>query len=403
MRIKPIRTTITLILSLIWLSPTFAVTGLPDEIPEELLEETKSSYIFVFKDSVPAGEIRGNARQLTKEADGQLRHVFTKALKGFSASLSATAAAHIGNSPHIAYFEPNKIYWAADKKRRSSDDDRGQGHAGAQGKGPGRDDGDDGEESEQIVPWGIDRVGGPVDGTGLHARIIDSGIDLDHPDLNVGYGANFVTFGSIDTSNLPEDDAGHGTHVAGTIAAIDNDIDVVGVAPNATVHPVKVLAKSGFGTTEWIVAGIDYVAANAAPGDCANMSLGGPGHQESIHDAVVGAADLGIRFSLAAGNESDDAEDYEPAHINAEHVFTISAINDEDVFASFSNWGEPVDFAAPGVDILSTRLGGGVISMQGTSMAAPHVCGLLLFLDPPNTDGEAIDDPDGDPDPIAHY
>ncbi len=201
----------------------------------------------------------------------------------------------------------------------------------------------------------------------------------------------------------PDDANGHGTHVAGTVAAIDNDIDVVGVAPNATVHPVRVLSKNGFGMTDWIVAGIDYVAANGVAGDCANMSLGGLGHQDSIHDAVIGAADLGIRFSVSAGNESADAEDYEPAHVEHPNVYTISAIDSKDIFASFSNWGEPVDFAAPGVDVLSTQMGGGTTIMSGTSMAAPHVCGILLHLATPDSDGYAIDDPDNDPDPIAHF
>lgn len=393
-----IKMALMIILSLFWLSPTYAVTGMPDEVPEELLEQASSSYIFVFKDNVQPGEIRGHARRMTGEAGGQLRHVFTKALKGFSASVSATAAANIGASSIVAYYEPNRIYSATDSRRRHEDDD--DVGAASPGDGPGRDDDDD-EEPAQITPWGIERVGGPIaDSTGLHAWVIDSGIDLDHPDLNVGFGANFVTLGRADS---PEDDAGHGTHVSGTIAAIDNDIDVVGVSPNATVHPVKVLSQSGFGLTDWIVAGIDFVAANAAPGDCANMSLGGPGHQDSIHNAVVNAAGLGIRFSLAAGNDSDDAENFEPAHIDAENVFTISAIDINDNFAVFSNFGNPpVDYAAPGVGIVSTRLDGGVITMQGTSMAAPHVCGILLHLAVPETDGFAINDPDGQPDPIAH-
>ncbi len=398
MRIKPIKSIAPLVLSLLWLYPVFAATGLPMEVPEALLEEAESSYIFVFADSVPGGEIRGHARQMTRQAGGQLRHVFTKALKGFSASLSATAAAKIAASPEIAYFEPNQIYWATGPLSTHTDDD--QQRAASPGSGPGRYDED--EEPAQVTPWGIDRIGGPVDGSGLHAWIIDSGIDQDHPDLNLGFGANFVTLGSDADPEDIEDAAGHGTHVAGTIAAIDNDIDVVGVAPNATVHSVRVLSKSGFGMTDWIVAGIDYVAANAATGDCANMSLGGPGHQESMHNAIVNAASQGILFSLAAGNESDDAEDFEPAHIDAENVYTISAIDINDVFASFSNWGEPVDYAAPGVAVLSTRLGGGVTTMSGTSMAAPHVCGILLHTAPPSTDGVAIDDPDGDPDPIAH-
>ena len=388
-------------LSLLWAPTAFAVTGLTDEIPEELLADARSSYVFVFKQDVQGGEVRGLARGLTREAGGRLRQVFTKAIKGFSASVSADAAAHIGASPRVAYYEPNQVLWASDRNRRHGETERGR--VASPGNGPGRDDDDDDdddEEPQQVTPWGIQRVGGPVDGSGLHAWVIDSGIDLDHPDLNVGFGANFVTIGTGDT---PEDAHGHGTHVAGTIAAIDNDIDVVGVAPNATVHPVRVLSKSGFGMTDWIVAGIDFVAANGVAGDCANMSLGGPGHQESIHDAVVGAADLGIRFSLAAGNESSDAEDFEPAHVEHANVYTISAIDDDDVFASFSNWGEPVDFAAPGVAILSTRLGGGVTTMSGTSMAAPHVCGILLIQAPPGSDGFAIDDPDGDPDPIAHF
>ena len=155
--------------------------------------------------------------------------------------------------------------------------------------------------------------------------------------------------------------------------------------------------------TDWIVAGIDFVAANANPGDCANMSLGGPGHQESVHNAILAAAQKGILFSLAGGNESSDAEDFEPAHIDAPNVFTISAIDSNDLFASFSNYGNPpVDFAAPGVAVLSTRMGGGVIIMSGTSMVAPRVCGILLHRAIPATDGFAIDDPDGQPDPIAH-
>ncbi len=122
-----------------------------------------------------------------------------------------------------------------------------------------------------------------------------------------------------------------------------------------------------------------------------------------MHDAIAHAAGLGIRFSLVAGNASSDAAGFEPAHIDAENVYTISAIDSNDLFASFSNWGDPVDFAAPGVAILSTRLGGGVTTMSGTSMAAPHVCGILLHQAPPNSDGFAINDPDAEPDPIAHF
>ena len=398
MQAKHLKLAVGLLVGLFGPFSAHAITDLLLQVPEELLDDANSSYIFIFQDHVSAGEVRGQARHLTKQAGGVLRHVFSKAIKGFSATLSAAAAEKIAANPKIAYYEPNQIYWAT---ARPLDTDDARFRAAPTGYGPGRDDDGEDEEPDQVTPWGIDRIGGPIDGNNLHAWIIDTGIDLDHPDLNVGEGANFVTLGN--TPEEPDDDAGHGTHVAGTVAAIDNEIDVVGVAPNATVHPVKVLSKSGFGMTDWIVAGIDYVAANAIAGDCANMSLGGLGHQESIHNAVVNAAALGIRFSLAAGNDGADAAEYEPAHIDAENVFTISAIDSDDDFASFSNYGNPpIDFAAPGVDILSTRLGGGVTTMQGTSMAAPHVCGILLHRAIPATDGYADEDPDHDPDPIAH-
>jgi len=387
---------------ILWQAPLLASQDISEGVPPEILEEAEKSYIFVFTDDVEADKLRRLAQGFASKEGGSVRHVFTKALKGFSANVSQEGAARIAGSPQIAYYEPNRIRWALDRRPQRTRDQGGP-DSKAQGNGPGGpDDGGD-EQPPQVVPWGIERVGGPQDGTGLHAWIIDTGIDQDHPDLNVGYGANFVTQGS--TSESADDDNGHGTHVAGTVGAIDNDIGVVGVAANATVHPVKVLSKSGWGLTDWIVAGIDYVAANGAPSDIANMSLGGPGHSDIEHDAVVNTADLGIRFSISAGNDSDDAEDYEPAHVEHQNVFTISAIDDQDVFASFSNWGDPVDYTAPGVDILSTEADGTVTLKNGTSMAAPHVGGLLLLMHPNNpvTDGYAIDDPDGNPDPIAHF
>ena len=220
MRVSHPHSTLIFFLSLFWPLPVFALTDLPGAVPEEILEEANNSYIFVFYDDVPAGEIRGQSIRLNRQAGGSLRHVFSKALKGFSANISAQAAAQIGASPKVAYYEPNQIYRASDRKTRARDDDR-SAPAGP-GRGPGRDD--DPKDPEQVTPWGIERIGGPVDGSNLHAWVIDSGIDQDNPDLNLGYGANFVTVG-LDEG--PEDVAGHGTHVAGTVAAIDNDIDVV--------------------------------------------------------------------------------------------------------------------------------------------------------------------------------
>lgn len=252
----------------------------------------------------------------------------------------------------------------------------------------------------QSTPWGITRVGGAADGTGKTAWIIDTGIDLTHPDLNVDTQRS-VSFLTGPSANLsPNDGNGHGTHVAGTVAALNNTIGVVGVAPNAKVVAVRVLDSRGSGSTSGVIAGVDYVAANGQAGDAANMSLGG-GVSSTLDNAVIAASNTGVKFALAAGNESDDAVNHSPARANGPNIFTISAMDINDNFASFSNFGAGVDFAAPGVSILSTWKGGGYNTISGTSMATPHVCGLLL-LGNVGTDGFVKNDPDGNPDPIAH-
>ena len=131
------------------------------------------------------------------------------------------------------------------------------------------------------------------------------------------------------------------------------------------------------------------------------MSLGGP-KSTALNDAVIGAASNGIFFALAAGNSSVNASGHSPASAEHTNIYTVSAIDSNDYFAWFSNYGNPpVDCAAPGVNVLSTKKGGGTTTFSGTSMAAPHVAGLLL-IGLPNPDGYAIDDPDGISDPICH-
>ncbi|VBB43372.1 Peptidase S8 and S53 subtilisin kexin sedolisin [uncultured Paludibacter sp.] len=250
----------------------------------------------------------------------------------------------------------------------------------------------------QSIPWGITRIGGSSDGTGKTAWIIDTGIDLDHPDLNVDQtrGKNF-----INTSATPDDDNGHGTHCAGIVAALNNSIGVVGVAAGATVVPVKVLDKRGSGAYSVIIAGLDYVATNAKAGDAANMSLGGSAYQP-IDDAVLNLAAKGIKIALAAGNESQNANNCSPARVNGTNIYTVSAMGTGDLWASYSNYANPpIDFCAPGSSIYSTYKGGTYATLSGTSMATPHVCGLLL-LGNIQTDGYVKNDPDGNADPIAH-
>lgn len=367
----------------------FALTSAnANEVSQEKINEAKNSYIFVFNDDVVTSSVPSMASDMAKQHAATVRTTFNKVFKGFSANISAQAAARLATNPAVKYYEQNGIATITVMPDAVANRVKSNGKPAT--------------TVPQSIPYGITRVGGGVDATGKHAWIIDTGIDLDHPDLNVGSGASFVTRGKI----TADDGNGHGTHVAGTIGAINNAIGVVGVAANATVHPVRVLDKSGSGYIDWIVKGIDYVATNASPGDVANMSLGANGHFQSLHDAVIRTADLGIKFSLAAGNESDDAEFHEPAHINHANVYTISAIDEKNIFAYFSNYGKStVDYAAPGVGVLSSKKGGGVVAYSGTSMAAPHVAGLLLIdIEPPlNTDGNALNDPDGSPDPIAHH
>ncbi|MCW9017526.1 MAG: S8 family serine peptidase, partial [Kangiellaceae bacterium] len=260
-----------------------------------------------------------------------------------------------------------------------------------------------GNPQPQTTPWGIDRVGGARDGSGYTAWVLDTGIDLDHPDLNVDSTNGFSAFTKGRNAGM-DDNHGHGTHVAGTIAAIDNTIDVVGVAAGATVVPVKVLDARGSGSNSGVIAGVDHVAANASPGDCANMSLGG-GVNSALDDAVKNAAQSsGAYFVLAAGNDGDHANNHSPARANGNRIFTISATDSNDRMASWSNYGNPpVDYAAPGVSILSLKKGGGTTTMSGTSMASPAACGVIMLRNGnPGTDGNATNDPDGNPDPIIH-
>ena len=357
------------------------------DIPPGLADHLQDSFIFVFGPSVRSDQVAARAAGLTRAHGGRLGHVYTTAIRGFSANLPPQAAARLAaQNPSIQYYESDGLVRATPKPPWAGGGDK------------------DATPDPQVTPLGIARVGGPFDGTGLFAWVIDTGIDFDHADLNVdtALSKNFVSRGK--KKGGAKDGNGHGTHVGGTIGAKNNEINVVGVAAGATLVAIRVLDNSGSGSISDVVAGVDYVAANAKSGDVANVSLGGAGHWSSLHDAILAAADKGILFALAAGNSGADAENYEPAHIDHENVYTVSAINAEnDNFASFSNYGNPpVDFAAPGVNVLSTQNGGGTTTFSGTSMAAPHVAGLLLF-GPPSSYGTATGDPDGNPDPIAYY
>jgi subtilisin family serine protease len=232
----------------------------------------------------------------------------------------------------------------------------------------------------QTLPWGIDKIDADVsstragDGSGAVANVnvyvIDTGVDTTHPDLNV--------VGHVAFAGGPNRDChGHGTHVAGTIAARDDANDVVGVAPGAPITGVKVLGCNGSGSNSGVIAGIDWVTANAIKPAVANMSLGGAASQ-AIDDAVRRSAASGVFYALAAGNEATNACTRSPARAGAgttNGIMTVAATDSADREASFSNYGTCVDVWAPGVSVLSTRKGGGTTTMSGTSMASPHGAG----------------------------
>jgi subtilisin len=250
-----------------------------------------------------------------------------------------------------------------------------------------------------LVTWNIKKTGFG-DGTGKTAWVIDTGIESTHPDLNVDISRSrsFIT-----GQSSFEDSNGHGTHVAGIIGAKNNGIGVLGVASNATLVALKVLNGDGEGTLSGIIKALAYVNTNAKAGDVVNISLGEEDASDIFDNQVKQTAAKGIFVTIAAGNDGKPASDYSPARANAENIYTVSAVDSLNNFASFSNYGnDAVDFAAPGVHILSTFTNKRYAYLSGTSMAAPHLAGLLLL------DGKKVqiagyvnNDPDGTPDPIA--
>lgn len=251
----------------------------------------------------------------------------------------------------------------------------------------------------RLITWNINKVG-YGDGTGKTAWVMDTGIDFDHPDLNVDAARSRSFINGVTSA---DDENGHGTHVAGIIGAKNNSIGVLGVASGASLVSLRVLDKEGKGKLSYIIQALSYINANAKAGDVVNMSLGEDVISEILDQQVQSTAGRGILFAIAAGNDSKPAIDYSPGRANGANIFTVSAVDSLNNFASFSNFGnDAVDYAAPGVRILSTYMDGKYARMSGTSMAAPHVAGLLLLNGGKmHSSGTALNDPDGKPDPIA--
>ena len=240
--------------------------------------------------------------------------------------------------------------------------------------GPPADDPGDPPAGTEIIDWGVleiraDEVWSDFDGSGVKVAVVDTGIDVDHPDLDVAGGANFDR-----RAKSYDDNNGHGTHVAGTIAAKENGIGVVGVAPKAELYAVKVLDRKGSGLTSQVIAGIDWAVANGM--DVVNLSLGSNYPNSDLEDALELAMQAGVIIVAAAGNDGS-AVDFPGAYAS---TIGVGAINPDQTLAYFSSRGAEVDVVAPGVAVYSTYRGGGYRELQGTSMATPHVAGLAALF-----------------------
>ncbi len=256
------------------------------------------------------------------------------------------------------------------------------------------------ESLAQTTPWGVSRIDAPSTwsqstGSGVQTAILDTGIDPKHNDLksNIAFGVAFdkgnIKFNEKDW----KDKNGHGTHVAGTVAAVDNSFGVVGVAPSSSLYAVRVLNSQGSGYLsdviagiEWSVKGPDGVIGNSDDADIISMSLGTTANILAFHDAVDAAYNNGVVIVAAAGNSGDGNPSTPELHYPAAYdsVIAVGATDINDNAPSWTNSGDHVEIVAPGVSVLSTYRGNSYAYLSGTSMATPHVSGtvaLLLSLD----------------------
>ncbi|AEM82084.1 S8 family peptidase [Streptomyces violaceusniger] len=305
------------------------------------------SYIVMLKGG-KAVKAAAEGKDLAESYGGKLSRTYDSAINGFSASgLSDTEAKRLAADPSVAKVVQNHRYTI---------------------KGT----------QENPPSWGLDRIDQEDTqgdkaynypdsaGEGVTAYVIDTGVRTSHKDFG---GRATSGFDAVDNDDSADDGNGHGTHVAGTIAGAEH-----GVAKKAKVVAVRVLDDQGSGTTEQVVAGIDWVTEHHQGPSVANMSLGGT-PDEALDAAVQKAIDSGVTFAVAAGNESSDASQSSPARVK--DAITVASSTDQDEQSDFSNYGSIVDIYAPGSDITSdwNTDDGATNTISGTSMATPHVVG----------------------------
>jgi subtilisin family serine protease len=345
------------------------------------------------------------AREHARTYGFDVSHVYTSALVGYAGAIDAHIAERLRHDGRVEFVSPNLHIAAPPTYKDQIYAEYPEWNTPVL--------------STQVAPSGLKRVGASTNGTtqtlsnngdNVGVAVIDTGIDLNHPDLTpVTNGKN-----CLNPADDADDDNGHGTHVAGTIAARDNFKGVVGIAPKAKLIAVKSLDHNGDGTWASVICGVDWVTANkAAQGiKVANMSLGGFGSatasdvncnnslNDALHKAVCKSVKAGITYVVAAGNDNINASGYVPAAF-AEAI-TVSAWSDtngtvggggstyncggswgvqtDDTWATGTNYGSVVDIAAPGVGIKSTWKNGGYHTICGTSMSTPHVAGAAALL-----------------------
>ena len=389
------------------------LSGVAEAHPKVAQREDRArvpgQWIVVLRDEVKDQEVDAVAAELATRGHGQAGHRFSHALKGFVLQRPDLASPdEVAQDPRVLFIEPDGTATMFDDSEEGA---RAAGPKGSRVRSPPP------PPPPQQLPTGIDRVNAelnPAAGAGVNVAVIDTGIQLDHPDLHVVGNVTFVP-----RTASGKDDNGHGTHVAGIVGAKDNTIGVVGVAPAVNLYVVKVLDRNGSGFWSDVIKGIDWVTQNAKTIGVANMSLGsgltdaddgncGNTNFDAVHRAICGSVNAGVVYVVAAGNSAKDAKDFRPAAYD--EVITVSALADsdgqpngqgsvtsfgrDDAFATFSNVGLDIDLIAPGVDILSTWIGSSYKTISVTSMSAPHVTGavaLWLALHPRPVTGNAKD------------
>jgi len=304
-------------------------------------------YVVTFAPSVE--DAPGIAKQLVDAHQGTLRFTYSHALRGFSAKLSMQAAEALARNPNVASIGPDVTIAADDVEKNPPS-------------------------------WGLDRIDQaalPLDGqyayagngSGVNVYIIDSGIDFAHPEFE---GRAAAAFTAVDDGNGANDCYGHGTHVAGTVGG-----STVGVAKGVSLYAVRVLGCTGGGSMSALLAGIDWLTANAKHPAVANLSLG-TSWSSQLNAAVAAAVQAGITIVTSAGNNSTDACNQSPAAEPS--AITVAASSPTDAQSYYSNWGSCVDLYAPGDAIESAHMGGGYVQMTGTSMSSPHVAGAAALV-----------------------